>query len=360
MTKVTHLTLDERGALSRKRIHLREISGDADAPLETVGQDLRAARLRRGDDLATVSRALKIRRDHLEALEEDRFEALPGRAYAVGFVRSYADYLGLDPLQCVERFKAEIAGRSETQPTVGPPPDVEATKLPQGWLVFGVVVFIVIVYVAIQLARTADTLLGRQPVAAVPAHLAPPPQPTVVTVIPPKPAPTAPATAQGAANPAQAAAANPPTGTPNQTTAAPAAGTAPGTPPAGQTGADQAANPPATAPTAAATADAQLPPGHVYGAKGPNIRVVLRAHATTRVLIEGANNTVYLNKILQPGDSYNVPNKVGLTLTTPNGSAVAVELDGQLMGYAGEGSQMTEALSLDPQAIVDRFNHSPD
>src|SRR5215469_8526383 len=117
MTKVTHLSLDERGALSRKRIHLREISGDADAPLETVGQDLRAARLRRGDDLATVSRALKIRKDHLEALEEDRFEALPGKAYAVGFVRSYADYLGLDPLQCVERFKGEIAGRTETQPT---------------------------------------------------------------------------------------------------------------------------------------------------------------------------------------------------------------------------------------------------
>ena len=182
MTKVTHLTLDERGALSRKRIHLREISGDADAPLETVGQDLRAARLRRGDDLATVSRALKIRRDHLEALEEDRFEALPGRAYAVGFVRSYADYLGLDPLQCVERFKGEIAGRNEVQPTVGPPPEAETSKLPQGWLVIGVVVFILIVYGAIQLARFADTKL-REPVAAVPTHLTAPPQSTVVTAV---------------------------------------------------------------------------------------------------------------------------------------------------------------------------------
>src|SRR5271154_6628831 len=112
MTKVTHLTLDERGALSRKRIHLREISGDLDSPLETVGQDLRAARLRRGDDLATISRALKIRKDHLEALEEDRIEALPGRTYAVGFIRSYSDYLGLDAPQCVDRFKAQIAGRT--------------------------------------------------------------------------------------------------------------------------------------------------------------------------------------------------------------------------------------------------------
>src|SRR5215469_1426487 len=118
MTKVTHLSLEEGGGLNRRRIHLREISGEADSPLETVGQDLRAARQRRGDDLASVSRTLRIRKDHLEALEEDRFESLPGRTYAVGFVRTYADYLGLDSVQYVERFKAEIAGRGETPRTV--------------------------------------------------------------------------------------------------------------------------------------------------------------------------------------------------------------------------------------------------
>ena len=65
-------------------------------PAGDGGQDLRAARLRRGDDLATVSRALKIRKDHLEAVEEDRLGGLPGKTYAIGFVRSYAGYLGLD------------------------------------------------------------------------------------------------------------------------------------------------------------------------------------------------------------------------------------------------------------------------
>jgi cytoskeleton protein RodZ len=146
------------------------------------------------------------------------------------------------------------------------------------------------------------------------------------------PATTAPAV-PGAANPGQTAANGQAPATPNANT-----------------------QPAANAPQSAATADAQLPPGHVYGAKNASVRVVLRAHSPTRVLIQGADGTVFLNKMLQPGDSFNVPNKVGLTLTTPNGSAVAVELDGQLMGYAGEGSQMTEALSLDPQAIVDRFN----
>ena len=57
MTKLTQMTLDndgggEDGDPSRRRIHLREISGDNESPLETVGQDLRAARLRRGDEIA--------------------------------------------------------------------------------------------------------------------------------------------------------------------------------------------------------------------------------------------------------------------------------------------------------------------
>ncbi len=113
MAKVTRLTLDQDGGPGRRRLHLREISDDADAPLETVGQDLRAARQRKGEDLASVSAILKIRKDHLEALEECNLEALPGRTYAIGFVRSYSEYLGLDPIYFVERFKLEIAGRGE-------------------------------------------------------------------------------------------------------------------------------------------------------------------------------------------------------------------------------------------------------
>ena len=113
MTKFTQMAANEDDGSSRRRIHLREISGDADAPLETVGQDLRAARIRRGDDLAAVSRALKIRKDHLDALESDRQEDLPGKTYAIGFVRSYARYLGLDVNVLVDRFKAEVAGRGD-------------------------------------------------------------------------------------------------------------------------------------------------------------------------------------------------------------------------------------------------------
>src|ERR1700677_4429611 len=113
MTKVTQISFENDGGPGRRRIHLREISGDSDSPLETIGQDLRAARLRRGDDLAAVSRALKIRKDHLEAVEEGNFAGLPGRTYAIGFVRTYSCYLGLDSAKTVDRYKKEISGRHD-------------------------------------------------------------------------------------------------------------------------------------------------------------------------------------------------------------------------------------------------------
>ena len=329
MTKVTHLTLDESGALSRKRIHLREISGEADAPLETVGQDLRAARLRRGDDLASVSRVLKIRKDHLEALEEDRLEALPGRTYAVGFVRSYADYLGLDPVQCVERFKGEIAGRQDSSQ---PPPvtqDSSELRLPQGWIVIAVVLLGLVFYGAYHLAMSADSML-RQPVAPLPARM----EPSPAKADHPKPAaPVQTAVTPPPSNPAASATTASPTATPATTAPAAAA------PPAG-----------------AATQTAALPPGQTFGLQNTNPRVILRVRATTNVLIEGPDGKIFLNRVLHPGDSYNVPNMVGVTLTTQDGSAIGLELDGQPMGSAGRGGKVTEALSLDPQAIVDRYS----
>ena len=65
---------------------------------------------------------------------------------------------------------------------------------------------------------------------------------------------------------------------------------------------------------------------------------------------------MFINQVLKAGDTYRVPDKVGLTFTAPDGGAVGVELDGQQMGTAGSQGQVTEALSLDPQAIVDRYS----
>ena len=77
---------------------------------ESVAELLRRMREQSGEDLKTVAEQLRIRHVHLKSIEDGRFRDLPGPAYAMGFVRSYADYLGLNGLEIVERFKDEVEG----------------------------------------------------------------------------------------------------------------------------------------------------------------------------------------------------------------------------------------------------------
>jgi transcriptional regulator with XRE-family HTH domain len=76
-----------------------------------IGSSLREARQRRGLELSEIERHTRIRSRYLRALEEERFDLLPGAAYAKGFLRTYADYLGLD----ADRFVAELAWRLPTE-----------------------------------------------------------------------------------------------------------------------------------------------------------------------------------------------------------------------------------------------------
>lgn len=63
---------------------------------ESVGKALKRMREERNLSLDEVSRATKIRKEFLIAIEDDRYEELPGRVFARGFLRSYGDYLGGD------------------------------------------------------------------------------------------------------------------------------------------------------------------------------------------------------------------------------------------------------------------------
>ncbi len=90
-----------------------------------VGALLRASRLRFGQDLREVADLLRIRYPYLEAIEESRFGDLPGLAYAVGFVRTYAEYLGLDADEVVRRFKSETENMNRKTELVFPSPVAE-------------------------------------------------------------------------------------------------------------------------------------------------------------------------------------------------------------------------------------------
>lgn len=307
MAKVTRLSLDSSGGLERRNLHLREISDDADQPLETVGLDLRKARQRKGEDLAQIASILKIRKDYLDALEESQFDAMPGRAYTIGFVRTYAQYLGLDARGCVDRIKMEIAGRSEGKDGTVQVSSPRERKLPQGGIIFALLLAVAVIY-GIYYLFIAVNRMTSQPVTPVPQRL------------------VAQAGLSPDGNPGPAA-------PPIAASTAPAAATLP---------------PVATG--------APLPQGHKYGEQN-NSRITLLAHKPTRVTVLAANHQLLLDRQLQPGDTYLVPNTAGLTLSTSDGGALELILDGSPIGYAGQNGLVSEGVSLNPQDIAGRKAH---
>jgi cytoskeleton protein RodZ len=85
-------------------------------PRLALGPSLAAARLAHGLELRDAQLDTKIRARYLAALEDEDFDALPGEAYAAGFLRTYADYLGLDADAYVEELRRR---RGTPAPRIG-------------------------------------------------------------------------------------------------------------------------------------------------------------------------------------------------------------------------------------------------
>jgi cytoskeleton protein RodZ len=82
----------------------------ADAP--SLAQALKIARERSGRSLADLAETTRVRKDYLLALEQAAWDRLPARAFTVGYVRAYAQALGLDEETAVDRYKTECPDRS--------------------------------------------------------------------------------------------------------------------------------------------------------------------------------------------------------------------------------------------------------
>jgi cytoskeleton protein RodZ len=80
-----------------------------------IGSSLREARLRKGLDFPELESGTKIRGKYLQALEDERFELLPGDTYIKGFLRTYAEYLGLDGQLYVDEFNSRYVAPVEVQ-----------------------------------------------------------------------------------------------------------------------------------------------------------------------------------------------------------------------------------------------------
>jgi cytoskeleton protein RodZ len=339
-----------------------------------IGADLRGARQRRGLAIDDVAKRLRIGVDFLQAMEEGRFEALPGRTYVVGFLRSYAEFLGLDGKAIVERYRDE-AGAAHGPAELNFPEPLAPPSLPTGRIVLVALVLGAVVVAGWSIVHDRATPLFER-VAQVPADLLGTAEPSSEPA-----ADAATADAAAAAEPAIVATAEPePVAETVATEAAPAEPAVvaavpvepvaveplPVEPSAAEaTVPTEPAEPVvATAEPAVATAEPVVPvptepaqPAaeggyvpNVYGGATPG-RIVITATADSWVQVSRADGSAVFTRILEPGDIYHVPDDPGLALRTGNAGGLTITVDGAAVPAVGGANEVRRGIALDPDRL---------
>jgi hypothetical protein len=132
-----------------------------------IGSSLREARVRQGLDFPEIETGTKIRGKYLQALEEENFDVLPGETYIKGFLRTYAEYLGLDGQLYVDEFNSRYVAPDEMQ-TIRARRTVQArrNRRLQGGVLIGALLGIATVTALVIVAWTSGSA-PEQPVAGI-------------------------------------------------------------------------------------------------------------------------------------------------------------------------------------------------
>jgi cytoskeleton protein RodZ len=160
-----------------------------------IGTTLQEARMRARIDISEVEATTKIRAKYLRAIENEEWDMLPGPTFVKSFLRTYADYLGVDGKLLVEEYKLRhepLPDQAELQ-AIGPPLGERRLRrprppqIPRGWLIGAAVVGLLIILVVL---GSIGSNQGGNPVATKPQPTAPkrakpaptPPPPTRTTL----------------------------------------------------------------------------------------------------------------------------------------------------------------------------------
>ena len=278
-----------------------------------VGGDIREARERLGWDLPEIAAHLRIRLPYLEAIEEGRTGDLPGNAYAIGFLRTYAQALGLDPDEISRRFREEASQVNQKTELDFPAP-VPERGVPAGAVVLLGVVLAIGAYAG-WYKYSGNGRPESEPVQPVPPRLMPLAEAPRPMVEPPKPVAIA------------------------------------------QSGSEAAPAMPSISPSSAAAAIPAQPtpsvPAAAVAIPADGSRIVLRARADAWVQVRERAGTVVLNRVLKAGETWPVPARGQMLLTTGNAGGTEILLDGVATTSLGGDGAVRRDLPLEIDAIKD-------
>ena len=309
--------------------------------IERIGDILRRARQDRGDDLQHIADYLCIRKGFLSALENSDYGELPADAYAIGFLRSYATYLGFDGAEAINRYRGEMAGRRR-KPSLAMPTPIAEGRTPSAFIMLGAALAAILIYAAwygFSSATRSHTSMA-PPLPVTTTAVEPPSSPQPTAAVPPAPPPTNLQPPLPASDGIALAA-------PADAVAAPAGSL-------GKTAEREQAKAPQKA-VATQIAAAAAPPvtvpgsedGEPVAASQDSSRLTLRAEKETWVHVaDTKDNTVY-DKVMKPGDTYDVPDVDGLLLTTGNSGGITLVLDGKDLPRISKDSGVLHDFPLD-------------
>lgn len=337
-----------------------------------VGEILRRTRTHYGQTLDDAANYLRIRASQLEALEKNDLKQLPGQVYAIGYIRTYSEYLGLDGEKMVYLFKQQ-SGSKPSKPELHFPVPASESKAPNLLIIFGslaVLALVIGVWIALStVGKTRDKTIAEIP--SVPADMrgpaaAGPPAPTPMSNVAAK-APTLNANAAAMAAiaappgaPTQMAAINPVAAPVAQaTTGATTAASVPDPASIAETTALPTAGstaPATAATTAGAPAAVVATPAAAPVATGPKKEIVITIQERSWVEVRDKQGKPILSRILKPGEVFIVPEaNYGLRLDTGNAGGIALTVNGQPYPPLGKAGDILRGFLLDGNKMVDKL-----
>lgn len=266
-----------------------------------VGEILRRTRVYYGLSLEQLQAVLCIRTSYLAAIENGDLENLPGRTYAIGFVRTYAEYLQLDAEQVVWLFKNQYVGNNN-RPELYFPATASESKLPSKYILgTSLAVFMALI---VSWSVMDDSGQRRVSVPAVPEDL------KIEVAARQEVMPSLDAAVLNAIEPAVGEMA--------------------------VQAKEKAAR--------AAQNDISI---HMKDSVWIEIRREEDGH-------------IYVSQVFQEGDYYKLPIEDGLVMDTGNAGALEIHIGERVLPRLGETGDVMRAVSLEPASLIQKFSPEPD
>lgn len=268
-----------------------------------VGEILRRTRNHYIQSIEDIEKALCIRASQIEAIETGDMSAIPGRVYAIGFVRSYSEYLGLDGDKMVNLFKKQISACASDTELHFPVPASDS-KLPPVWIILGCIALVVVILILWIGSNTENR--------------------KSVEIIPPVPEEMQIEDTQAQDRQIENTQVEEKPGFTDQ-------------PQFNET-----------------LAEKQVEQETIIQEK-PKKGIILNIIENSWVEIRDHKGNTLISRVLKAGDQYYVPDRPDLAISIGNAGGVEIEVDGQKLQKLGQQAQVLRDLSLDAEYLKKNF-----